>query len=120
MANRKVTDLAPITLVAPADVLHVVDVDDTAQDPAGSSKKATVTQIATAVSALVGFVTPTTSGDIDDVNQIFGMAVKPKLVYVNGAALRENHGWVWNVSTLEITLQDNRVVGEGGDIFGMV
>ncbi len=39
MANQKLTDLTELTALAPNDVIHVVDVSDTSQNAAGSSKK---------------------------------------------------------------------------------
>lgn len=40
--KKKVTDLNTASAIDIADVLHIVDVSDTSQDPAGSSKKTTI------------------------------------------------------------------------------
>lgn len=45
MADEKVTDLAALTAPASGDVLYVVDVSDTTDDPAGSSKKITLSDL---------------------------------------------------------------------------
>ena len=43
MANTKVTDLTEVTTVASGDFLYVVDVSDTTDSSAGSSRKITQT-----------------------------------------------------------------------------
>lgn len=46
MATRKLTDLTSIGSPEYTDVMHIVDVSDTNQDPAGSSFKVTLQQVA--------------------------------------------------------------------------
>lgn len=45
MADEKVTDLTAETAVDLADVMHIVDVSDTTDDPAGSSMKVTISEL---------------------------------------------------------------------------
>ena len=45
--KKKVTELSPTSTLDNADLLHVVDVSDTTQDPAGSSKKLTLGDLVT-------------------------------------------------------------------------
>ena len=50
--NKRITDLTAITTVdATADPLPIVDVSDTSQSVAGTTKKVTVSQIYTAITA---------------------------------------------------------------------
>ena len=44
-SKKKLTDLDEIVEIADGDVLHIVDVSDTEQDPAGSSKKISIAQL---------------------------------------------------------------------------
>lgn len=45
MADEKVTDLSALTAPASGDVLYIVDVSDTTDDAAGSSKKITLSDL---------------------------------------------------------------------------
>jgi hypothetical protein len=60
----KVTDQTPIATPNVADVLHVVDVSDNTQDPAGSSRKMTLQQVVNLTAA--NLATVATSGSYDD------------------------------------------------------
>lgn len=119
--SKKLTDMPALASLADGDLIHVVDVSDTSQDSAGSSKKVTIENLAAMVADLLNVaglqVLATTSGDIDDSNLVFGMDEKPRLVNAGNVLMRENHGWNWNESTFEITLLVP--VGEGNDIFGL-
>lgn len=44
-----------------------------------------------------------TSGAVDSSNNQFGFSSKPKLIVVDDATYRENHGWTWNSGTLTAT-----------------
>lgn len=56
------------------------------------------------------------TGSVDDSNLAFTFTEKPKLICINGAFYRENHGWTWATLTATLTLP----VGTGGDIFGII
>lgn len=62
-SRKKVTDLNSATVLSNEDVVHVVDVSDTTQDSAGSSKKVTLQKIKEF--AQEGVQTSTSWGDID-------------------------------------------------------
>lgn len=119
-ATKKVTDLPAVSEpVELDDIFHIVDVSDTTDHADGTSKQATIQEIADAlgIDPTKGNVVATTSGMIDDVNQVFGFATKPRLIVVNGLTLRENHGWTWAAGEATLTVQ---IVGTGGDIFGIL
>ena len=62
MANTKLSDLGAITSVASGDILYVVDVSDTTDSSAGSSKKITFTNLTGgATSTELGYVSGVTS-----------------------------------------------------------
>lgn len=43
--DKKLTDLTALTAPVPADLIHIVEVSDTTDDPAGSSKKVTLADL---------------------------------------------------------------------------
>ena len=51
MANVKLTDKSELVAPAADDLVHVVDIDDTSSDPAGTSKKTTLANAATPIFA---------------------------------------------------------------------
>lgn len=57
MADGIITDLGAIPVVAAGDVFHAVDISDTTDDLAGSSKKATIAQLATHLASLAQTLT---------------------------------------------------------------
>ena len=57
------------------------------------------------------------TGTIDDSNLDFVYTRKPRLVFINGTAYRENDGWTWTAGTLTATLFSP--VGTGGKTFGI-
>ena len=68
MADSKVTDLgAPAGGLALADIFYIVDVSDTTDDPAGSSRQDTLTNLKTLMNTAVVF---TTSADLNGVELI--------------------------------------------------
>lgn len=60
MAIKKLTDISLVTGVTLTDLIHIVDVNDVTQNPAGSSFKATISQVQSALSGPFGI--PNTSG----------------------------------------------------------
>lgn len=54
MADQKLSDLTAIPSVALTDLLYVVDVSDTTDAAAGSSRKATVAQVKTGINTISG------------------------------------------------------------------
>lgn len=60
MAIKKLTDISLATGVTLTDLIHIVDVTNTTQNPAGSSFKATISQVQSALSGPFGI--PNTSG----------------------------------------------------------
>ena len=59
MADTKISDLSPLASVATGDLIPTVDVSDTTQGPAGSTKRATVANLKTGLG-----LTGTNSGDL--------------------------------------------------------
>lgn len=59
MADTKISDLSPLASVAAGDLIPAVDVSDTTQGPAGSTKRATVANLKTGLG-----LTGTNSGDL--------------------------------------------------------
>lgn len=52
-SEKRLTDALPFAgTLAPGDIIHIVDVDDASQNPAGSSFKLTLAQLATAIGAI--------------------------------------------------------------------
>lgn len=58
------------------------------------------------------------TGTVDDSNTAFVFTAEPKIVVVNGASYRKNHGWSWNLGLLTATL-DN-APQTGGDVYGIM
>lgn len=60
----------------------------------------------------------TATGTVDDSNVTFVFTSEPKVIVVNGATYRKNHGWTYNSGTNTATMSN--AVGTGGDIFGLI
>jgi hypothetical protein len=83
MANAKVPNLAELTTPADDDVLYVVDISDTTDDAAGSSRKIAFSSL----SRLPGY----TTAEISDIAD----AVNTSATKVNGVA-------VWDTTATKI------------------
>lgn len=77
--SKKVTDLNAATDAASGDLVHLVDVSDTTDDPAGTSKKATIDVLLTGdrviTSASVAGVGLTIDKTSNDAGDIFAMVI---------------------------------------------
>ena len=62
MANQRVTDRPLASSISLSDLFHIVDTGDLSQNPAGSSYKATINQLKTAISGPFGVPSATASG----------------------------------------------------------
>jgi len=77
--SKKLTDLNPATDAAAGDLVHLVDISDTTDDPAGTSKKATVDVLLTGdrvvTSPSATGVGLTVDKDSNDAGDIYAMVI---------------------------------------------
>ncbi len=98
MTDKRITQLTALTTLATNDLLAVVDVSDTTDSSAGTTKYITISNVMTLIG--LNFETPT--GTIDGSNAIFNVSNTPKVVILNGNIYFENDGYT--LSGLTITM----------------
>jgi hypothetical protein len=98
MSIKRLTDLSTIATLADTDLLHIVDVSNVSQNPAGSSFKVTVGQLKAAFKPVI----EVPSGAIDASNTAFTVSAAPLYLVADGLVVFE--GSDYSRSGLDITM----------------
>ena len=143
MANKKVSQLDPIDAVSAADLLYVVDVSDTTDGAAGTSKHVTVSNLGVSGSSVWGGITGTLSdqtdlqtalniaggldridvsafgavgdGDSHPLSEFYGTLGEAQAVYPHATALTDEIDWcAWQAASNYIYDRDYAANGGAG------